>query len=63
MTFGKAGSLRLDQLKKEVLRLRREIPKLNGEIKKKAIETYSKLLNEISHLERIENPIYLLRYE
>ncbi len=63
MTFGKASSLRLDQLKKEVLHLRKEIPKLNGEIKKKAIETYSKLFNEILRLERIEEPLYLLRYE
>lgn len=63
MTRSKASSLRLDQLKKEVLRLRKEIQKLNGEMKKKATETYSRLFNEIVRLERIEEPLYLLRYE
>jgi hypothetical protein len=63
MTLGKARSLRLDQLKKEVLHLRKEIPKLNGEMKKIAVETSSRLYSEILRLERIEEPLYLLRYE
>ena len=55
--------LRLSQLKKEAIRLRKEISRLDGELKKKAIETYSRLFNEIVRLERIEEPVYLLRYE
>ena len=40
-----------------------EIPKLNGKEKKRVAEIYSKLFNEILRLEKIEEPVYLLRYE
>jgi len=64
MPLSRSNSLlRLSQLKEEAIRLRKEIPRLDGELKKKAIETYSKLFNEIVRLERIEEPVYLLRYE
>ena len=60
----RAGSLfTQSQLKMEAIRLRMEIPKLNGKEKKRAIETYSKLFNEILRLEKIGDPVYLLRYE
>ena len=55
--------LTLTQLKMEAIRLRMEIPKLNGKEKKRATETYSKLFNEILRREKIEEPVYLLRYE
>ncbi len=58
-----ANSSRLSKLKEKAIRLRKEIPKLNGEMKKKAIETYSKLFDEIVRLEQIEKPLYLSRYE
>jgi hypothetical protein len=54
---------RIDKLKSEAMRLRIEIPKLDGKEKKKAIETYSKLFNELLRLEKIEDSFYLLRYE
>ena len=54
---------RLTQLKKVATRLRMEIPKLTEEEKKTAIETYSILLKEVRRLEKIEQPVYLLRYE
>lgn len=54
---------RLTQLKKVATCLRMEIPKLTEEEKKTAIETYSILLKEVRRLEKIEQPVYLLRYE
>lgn len=54
---------RLTQLKKVANRLRMEIPKLTKDGKKTAIETYSILLKEVRRLEKIDQPIYLLRYE
>jgi len=54
---------RLDRLKNEAIRLKREIPKLNEKEKEIAIETYTKLFGEILRLEKVETPVYLLRYE
>ena len=63
-TRSRVGSLlTLSQLKMEAIRLKMEIPKLNGKEKKRAAEIYSKLFNEILRLEKIEEPVYLLRYE
>lgn len=63
MPLNEANSLRLSQLKKEIIRLRKEIPKLNGTMKEEAIKTFSELFKEIIRLEHIEESIYLLRYE
>ncbi len=55
--------LNLNQLRTEAIHLRMKIPKLRGEDKERAIETYSELFSKIRRLENIERPIYLLRYE